>query len=105
MVKVNVVDPKGRIHTIEANEGEPLMHSIRDAGLPMLASCGGNCACATCHVLVPAEIANVFTDRSEAEIELLQDSDYFQEPLSRLACQMIVVEAIDGITIEIPPSY
>jgi ferredoxin len=49
---INVIDASGRTHELEAVEGWRVMEIIREHGLPMQGTCGGACACATCHVVV-----------------------------------------------------
>jgi ferredoxin len=49
---INVIDTSGRTHELEAVEGWRVMEIIREHGLPMQGTCGGACACATCHVVV-----------------------------------------------------
>lgn len=79
------------------------MEALRDAGFEeILALCGGNCSCATCHVYVdPAAFAALPT-MSADEDDLLDSSDH-RLPHSRLSCQIKITEAVDQLAITLPP--
>ncbi len=89
--------PNGEQQTIEARSEWTLMEAMRDAGLPVLAQCGGGCACATCHVhIAPAWRVKTGTASAE-ETELLTESPYYDLAASRLSCQIICGPDLDGL--------
>ncbi|MBN9591817.1 MAG: 2Fe-2S iron-sulfur cluster binding domain-containing protein [Alphaproteobacteria bacterium] len=78
------------------------MEILRDAGLPITAECGGACACATCHVYVDEEWAAKLPDKSDTETDML-DMALAVEANSRLSCQIICSDALDGIRVTVAP--
>ncbi|MGE3477001.1 MAG: 2Fe-2S iron-sulfur cluster-binding protein [Rhodospirillaceae bacterium] len=97
-MKVVVALPDGSTHEVPVRPGASVMESMRTAGLPIRAECGGAMACATCHVHVdPAWIERVGRARGE-EIDLLDMSDYRTED-SRLCCQIRPGPALDGVRV------
>jgi ferredoxin, 2Fe-2S len=92
--------PNGTMHRLEALEGWRVMEVIRDWGLPIKAECGGACSCATCHVRVgEAWIARLPPPRHE-ELEML-DGAFHVDARSRLSCQIIMAEGLDGLEVEL----
>ncbi|QJU58167.1 2Fe-2S iron-sulfur cluster binding domain-containing protein [Sphingomonas sp. AP4-R1] len=78
------------------------METIRGAGIDeILAICGGCCSCATCHVYVDAS-NDIATQASEDEEELLNASSS-RRPNSRLSCQIMVTNELDGARFTIAP--
>ncbi|MFX4221312.1 MAG: 2Fe-2S iron-sulfur cluster-binding protein [Thalassobaculum sp.] len=78
------------------------MEVIRDWGLPILAECGGACACATCHVYVDEEWLDKLPPRSEEEEEKL-DEAFDVRDNSRLSCQILMSDELDGLHVTIAP--
>jgi ferredoxin, 2Fe-2S len=96
IIKVNHAD--GTIREIEAVEGWRVMEVIRAHGLPMEALCGGACACATCHVEVEPEWAGRLYPARDDE-EAMLDTLPVTHPTSRLSCQIIWDEQLDGLEV------
>lgn len=102
-MKIYVTDLDGREHALEAISGWRVMEIIRDYGLPIKAECGGACACATCHVHIdPAWMDQLAPMRSDEEA-MLDDAFDVQEN-SRLSCQIIMSEALDGLKVKLVPA-
>jgi len=99
---VNITDRKGKTHELEAPEGWRLMEVIRDYGLPIKAECGGACACATCHVYIDSKWENKIPAKSEDEDDML-DEAFELKNNSRLSCQIILNETMDGLTATLAP--
>ncbi|MGW1420784.1 2Fe-2S iron-sulfur cluster-binding protein [Bradyrhizobium manausense] len=79
------------------------MQIIRDAGFDeLLALCGGNCSCATCHVYVDSGQIHLLGSMTELEDGLLDDLSH-RKPTSRLSCQIIFAEPLDGLSLTIAP--
>ena len=80
------------------------MQGAKDNQVPeILADCGGVCTCASCHVYVDPEWLGKFTPMSKNEnglLSLLED----RQSNSRLACQLKVVEGMDGLVVRTPAS-
>lgn len=67
------------------------------------ANCEGNCVCATCHVYVDSEWVNKIAGAEEDETDVLDSASNVQDN-SRLCCQIVVTEAMDGLKVHIPAS-
>ncbi|MGB4057824.1 MAG: 2Fe-2S iron-sulfur cluster-binding protein [Alphaproteobacteria bacterium] len=97
-MKIFVTDPDGARHTVEAVEGWRVMEIIRDSGFPIKAECGGACACATCHVYVDEQwISKIPAMRDEEDYML--DEAFDRRENSRLSCQIIMSEELDGLEV------
>jgi ferredoxin, 2Fe-2S len=101
-MKIIATDRKGEAHTLEGRDGWSVMEILRDAGLPIAAECGGACACATCHVYVADDWFDKLPPRTDAEVDML-DMALAVEPTSRLSCQIVCSEDLDGIAVTIAP--
>ncbi|GGL11926.1 2Fe-2S iron-sulfur cluster-binding protein [Nocardia jinanensis] len=85
---INVTDRDGASRTVDWIPGQSLMEALRDSDFAILASCGGNASCATCHVFLPQSVVRALGDRSDDELELLEETDSYDPDRSRLACQV-----------------
>jgi ferredoxin, 2Fe-2S len=101
-MKIIATDRKGTVHEVAGIEGWTMMEALRDAGLPILAECGGACACATCHVYVDEEWLGKLKPQSPEEIDML-DMAIAVEPNSRLSCQITLSPELDGIKVTVAP--
>ena len=101
-MKIVATDRNGETREIEGRDGWTVMEILRDAGLPIAAECGGACACATCHVYVTDGWYEKLTPPSDAEVDML-DMALAVEPTSRLSCQVICADDLDGIKVTIAP--
>ena len=99
---IKVEMPDGTVHRLEALEGWRVMEVIRDWGLPIKAECGGACACATCHVWVGKDWVPKLPAASGEEMEML-DGAFNVDERSRLCCQIIMNETLDGLEVELAP--
>jgi 2Fe-2S ferredoxin len=95
-MKINVTDQSGKRHELDAIAGWQIMEIIRDYGLPIKAECGGSCCCATCHVYVTGDWLDKLYPMRDDEDDML-DETFDRENNSRLSCQLIMSEELDGI--------
>ena len=102
MNKIFVTDRAGKEHEIVADEGSTLMEIIRDEGLEIEASCGGCCACATCHVYVDSDWVNKLIQKDDDEESML-DQAFDVNENSRLSCQINFIKELDGIKLKLAP--
>lgn len=103
MPSITVTDQAGVARAIQPQVGGSLMEALRDAGFDdILALCGGNCSCATCHVYVDPGRLDQLAPMSGDEDDLLDSSDH-RQPNSRLSCQISITDALDGLAVTIPP--
>jgi ferredoxin, 2Fe-2S len=103
MPKITFIDQEGTERTVEAELGATVMETAINNDVPgILATCGGSCSCATCHVYVDEEWFDQLPDPSLDEQDML-DTAHDLEPNSRLSCQITVTEEIDGLVVKTPP--
>lgn len=104
MVKITFVEHDGARTEVDAEEGLSLMKAATYGGVPGIsADCGGNCACGTCRIYVPAEWRDHFPPPRPAEQEMI---DFSQDATAgvRLACQQKVTNDLDGLVLNLPES-
>ena len=100
-MKLFVIDRKGEEHTLEATVGDSLMLSLRANDL-VDATCSGSCSCATCHLFIGDPWVSVLPTPSEDEAEVIEFLKFAQDD-SRLSCQLVVTEAMDGMKVTVAP--
>ncbi|QEH81853.1 2Fe-2S iron-sulfur cluster binding domain-containing protein [Sphingomonas sp. C8-2] len=104
MVIINVTTRGGEQVAIEGGPDDYLMELIRDNGVAELEGlCGGQLACATCHIYIDEAFAQYLPPISDFENELLDSSEH-RTPASRLACQINCRSELDGVRVEIAPA-
>lgn len=98
-----------RVHTLSGSElslsaapGKRLMEVIRDNNGPIRAECGGVCACATCHVYVDSKWLSQLPPPDDNESVLLEVVEQPSER-SRLSCQIVITEQMDGMEVWMAP--
>jgi len=102
-MKILVTDHDGNEHELEALEGWRVMEVIRDWDLNIKAECGGACSCATCHVFVDEKWIDELEGPTEEEEDML-DTVPDVEVNSRLSCQILMTEELDGLKVKLAPS-
>jgi 2Fe-2S ferredoxin len=103
MAKVTFVCPSGHHREIEAPLGASLMKSALINGIDeILAECGGSAACGTCHVYVEASRLALLPPMTQAEDEMLDFTASERLPNSRLCCQFVMTEDLDGLVLHLP---
>ena len=104
MAKITFVQHDGTETAVEAKEGWSLMELARDNGVPGIdADCGGQCACATCHIFIAEPWLGKLGAKSEMEDCMLDMIEHLR-PTSRLACQIKYAAELNGMTVELPVS-
>ena len=103
MPNVVFVHPDGAREELEIAEGASVMQGATAQGIDgIVAECGGNCMCATCHVYVePSQLASL-PAMSEEEDALLDGTASERKPNSRLSCQLPMTGALDGLVVNLP---
>ena len=102
-MKIKVTDMEGQTSELEGIEGWRVMEIIRDSGLPIRADCGGACCCATCHVYVDPKWEDKLVPPSDDERDLLDDQGIGLQENSRLSCQILMREDLDGLEVTLAP--
>jgi 2Fe-2S ferredoxin len=104
-VKVTFVAADGRATTIDARPGDSLMRAAVGAGVDGIAAdCGGCLSCATCHVYVDDNALATLAPPSRDEDAMLEMTASPRQPNSRLSCQIVLDESLDGLRVQLPPS-
>jgi 2Fe-2S ferredoxin len=102
MPSVTFIEHDGTEHNVEAEAGGSLMQIALDNLVPGIdADCGGECSCATCHVMVKTQWLEKVGSPSDAEDSML-DLNPEREASSRLACQIKVTDLHDGLIVDLP---
>ena len=94
------IDRDGEAHTLEAVEGWRVMEILRDYKLDVRGICGGACDCGSCHVLIDEDWMGKLHPPREDELLKLDELPNI-EPRSRLSCQIIWDEHLDGLSLRI----
>jgi len=95
----------GDVRTVDAVVGDSIMETaIKNDIDDVVAECGGSLICATCHVYVSAETAALIDPADDTENDMLEGTSAERRDNSRLSCQIIVSEAMEGHTFETPES-
>ncbi len=103
MPKITFIDTDEEARTIDAETGSTVMEAAVSNDIPgILATCGGSCACATCHVYVDPDWFSRLPAPALDELDML-DTAHDLQPNSRLSCQIAVTEDIDGLVLRTPP--
>jgi 2Fe-2S ferredoxin len=104
MPNITFIAADGGVRTVNTPVGYSVMEAAIDNGVPGIdGDCGGNCACATCHVHVDAAWLAITGGRSDMEESMLDFAEGLA-PDSRLACQIEMSDALDGLIVRTPVS-
>jgi ferredoxin, 2Fe-2S len=101
MPKIIIIEPDGTRRQLDAPVGKSLMQVARDAGVDIEGACDGAMACSTCHVYVEPEWAGKLAKMGEDESDML-DLAFGVTDRSRLGCQIVMTEELDGLTVALP---
>ncbi len=102
MTKITFKDVEGKSRTIEVENGLSVMEGAIQNEIPGIdADCGGSMACATCHVYVDEKWLNKIPKAEDAEVDMI-DMAFEPKKNSRLSCQIIVSDDLDGLEVSTP---
>ena len=101
MPRMVFVEPDGTRREVDAPLGHSLLQIAWDNNIDIEGACEGAMACSTCHVIVAPEWFDRLDEASEDEEDML-DLAFGLTRTSRLGCQIIMTEALDGLTINLP---
>ena len=102
MPKITYIESSGKTKTIEVQKGLSVMEGAIQNNIPGIdADCGGGMACATCHVYVKEEWFNKLNKAEDSEQDMI-DMAFEPKKNSRLSCQIIVTEELDGLIVTTP---
>ena len=102
MPKITYKDKDGNSKTIEVEKGLTVMEGAVQNDIPGIdADCGGSMACSTCHVYVEEKWFDKIPKAEAAEVDMI-DMAYEPKKNSRLSCQLIVTNELDGLIVTTP---
>ena len=102
MPKITYIDSSGNKKTIDVAKGLSVMEGAIQNDVPGIdADCGGGMACATCHVYVKEEWFNKLPKAEDGEQDMI-DMAFEPKKNSRLSCQLIVSDELDGMVVTTP---
>ena len=102
MPKITYIDSSGNQKTIEVEKGLSVMEgAVQNNVSGIDADCGGGMACATCHVYVKEEWFNKLPKAEDGEQDMI-DMAFEPKKNSRLSCQLIVSDELDGLVVTTP---
>src|SRR5215475_5978385 len=103
MTAITFIYPDGKSDRVETGDGESAMQAATRHGVDgILAECGGNAMCATCHVYVEESWLDRLPATEEAEDALLDGAAAERLPNSRLSCQIKMAGELDGLVLRLP---
>lgn len=103
MITVHITDADGATTRIAARAGQSLMHAALAADIDGIkADCGGTLTCATCHVMVDPAQRALLEPAGPDEQAMLDATAVPRTDTSRLSCQIVLTEALDGLRVRLP---
>ena len=102
MTKIVYIEHSGKSHSINVQNGLTVMEGAIQNNIPGIdADCGGSMACATCHVYVKEEWFDKLPKKEDGEEDML-DMAFEPKKFSRLSCQLMVTDDLDGLVVNLP---
>jgi 2Fe-2S ferredoxin len=101
MPYINFVERDGSVKTVEAKIGLSVLEIAHKHGIDIEGACGGSLACSTCHVIVDDNDFEKLDPASDDEEDML-DLAFDLQKTSRLCCQIIMTNDLDGMTFTLP---
>jgi ferredoxin, 2Fe-2S len=105
MPNITYISDAGATRTIDVPLGDSVMEGAIQNGVEgIVAECGGNCVCATCHVYVEEKFLPILNPPDENELAMLETTASPRKSNSRLSCQLKVRPDFEGLTVYTPPT-
>ena len=101
MPRMTFIDRDGSRHEVDAPVGISVLEIAHANNIDLEGACEGSLACSTCHVIVDAEDYDRLKEATEDEEDML-DLAFGLTHTSRLGCQIIITEELDGLTVTLP---
>ena len=101
MPRMIFVERDGTRREVDAPVGRSVLEIARRHDIDIEGACDGSLACSTCHVVVDPEWYDLLQEASEDEEDML-DLAFNLTRTSRLGCQIVITEELDGLTVELP---
>lgn len=101
MPKITFVFPSGEEKTFDAPIGISVLEIAHKNDIPLEGACEGSLACSTCHVIVDPSFYEKLPEAKEEEEDML-DLAFGLTHTSRLGCQIIMKDELDGLRVSLP---
>ena len=102
MAKITYIEHTNKKHIVEVPNNMSVMEGAVQNNIPGIdADCGGSMACATCHVYIDKKWFDELKKKDEGEEDML-DMAYQPNKFSRLSCQLLVSDELDGLILRMP---
>jgi len=101
MPKMTFIERDGTRREVDAPLGLSVLEIAHKHGVDIEGACEGSLACSTCHIVVDPEWYELLKDATEDEEDML-DLAFGLTKTSRLGCQIIITEELDGLTVTLP---
>ncbi|OUM44615.1 2Fe-2S iron-sulfur cluster-binding protein [Arthrobacter sedimenti] len=103
MPSITFTQPSGVTDVVTVQDGTSLMRAAVTNGVDgIVGECGGQAMCATCHVYVRPEFADVLPEVGDDEEEMLDCTTAERTDRSRLGCQILASADLDGLVVDVP---
>ncbi|CAK0770392.1 reduced ferredoxin [Azospirillaceae bacterium] len=103
MPKMTFIETDGARREVDAPVGLSVLEIAHKNGVDIEGACEGSLACSTCHVIIDDDWYGRLPQAEESEEDML-DLAFALTKTSRLGCQIIMADALDGLTVRVPPS-
>lgn len=104
MALITYIQHDGTRHDVNVDNGGSVMNGAIDNMIEgIIGECGGACSCATCHCYVDEAWVSKLPAPEQLEMDMLE-CVFTQKPNSRLTCQIIVTDDLDGLVVRLPES-
>ena len=102
-IQIFITQPNGAEEELSCEDGATLLEAVQIGGLDgLVAECGGNCACGTCHCYIEFVAEGALEEPSSEEDQMLDFVVTPREDNSRLACQIKITQPLDGMRVRMP---
>jgi 2Fe-2S ferredoxin len=101
MPQITFIDRDGKHNTFEAPVGISVLEVAHQNGIDLEGACEGSLACSTCHVIVDKKYYGILDAAKEEEEDML-DLAFGLTHTSRLGCQIIMTDKLDGLVVSLP---
>ncbi len=101
MPRVSFILPDGTRRVLEVSAGKTVLEIAWENDIDIEGACEGSMACSTCHVILDEADFDRLPEPSDDEEDML-DLAWGVSPTSRLGCQIVVTDALDGLKLRLP---
>ena len=101
MPKITFIERDGSRREVDAPLGVSVLEVARRHDIDIEGACEGSLACSTCHIIVDPEWYDLLNEATEDEEDML-DLAFNLTKTSRLGCQIVITEELDGLTVQLP---